>query len=33
MEQYTKVELWGKVQELQQQLEEAKQQLILKTKQ
>jgi len=33
MEQYTKAELWGKVLELQYELEQAKEQLILSTKQ
>jgi len=33
MEQFTKAELWGKVLELQYQLEQAKEQLILSTKQ
>jgi len=33
MEQFTKAELWGKVLELQYELEQAKEQLILITKQ
>jgi hypothetical protein len=33
MEQYTKAELYGKVQELQHELEQAKEQLILNSKQ
>jgi hypothetical protein len=33
MEQFTKAELYGKVQELQYELEQLKQQLILNTKQ
>jgi len=33
MEQYTKAELYGKVQELQHELEQVKQQLILNLKQ
>ena len=33
MEQFTKAELWGKVLELQYQLQQAKEQLILSTKQ
>jgi hypothetical protein len=33
MEQFTKAELWGKVLELQHELEQAKEQLILITKQ
>jgi hypothetical protein len=33
MEQYTKAELYGKVQELQHELEQVKEQLILNSKQ
>lgn len=33
MEQYTKAELYGKVQELQYELEQVKEQLILNSKQ
>ena len=33
MEQYTKAELYGKVQELQHEIEQVKQQLILNLKQ